>query len=344
MFRRRSAPTALTLSPLVVLAKSPAGLGDLTLTASRGGAGGSGFVVGAAENLVLNADPSAATAYLGLATAAGLRAIRVLVPWTGQTAPDASLVTAAQQAAAAGVRLYAEIYPVAPPTDPSAFTAFLRTTAAAIPSVRDYVIGTQVNDPSIWPGASAAAFESLLAASYDALKSVDPSLQVIAGSLDAQLAPGTYVLSLGQAYRRSGRTVPIMDALAIQPTSAPQAEAPSAVHPSGPTTIGDYARLVANLKRAFDTTAQPGATLPIVYDGYAVQSQAPPEKAGLYTGTESDAVPEATQAQFYAQALQLATCQPNVEALLFDHAVDDRDLGGLESGLYYPDGTQKTSF
>jgi hypothetical protein len=334
---------SLTLSPLVVLAKAPPALAELSLAASRGGAGGSGFVVGAAENAVLNADPSASAGQLGLATAAGLRAIRVLVPWVGQTAPDPSLVTAAQQAAAAGVRLYVEIYPTAPPADPAAFTAFLRQVAAAAPTVKDYVIGTQVNDPSFWSG-TPAAYLALLAASYDALKSVDPSLQVIAGSLDSQLAPGSYVLSLGQAYRRSGRTTPVMDALAIQPTSVPQSEAPSAVHASGPTTIGDYARLVANLKRAFDTTGQPGATLPIVYDGYGVQTQVPPEKASLYANAETDAVPEATQGQFYAQALQLATCQPTVQALLFDHVVDDRDLAASQAGLYYPDGTRKTSF
>ena len=103
-----------------------------------------------------------------------------------------------------------------------------------------------------------------------------------------------------------------MDALAVQPSPASSAEPPDTVHPSGPTTIADYPRLVANLKRAFDTTAQPGATLPIVYDGYGVQSPAPPEKAALYSGAETDAVPEATQGAFYAQALQLASCQPNV--------------------------------
>jgi hypothetical protein len=212
--------------------------------------------------------------------------------------------------------------------------------------VRDFVIGTQVNDPAFWPQSAStpASYLALLAATYDALKSVDPGLQVIGGALDAQLAPGTFVLSLGQAYRRSGRTAPVMDALAIQPSGLQSAEPPATVHPSGPTTIADYSRLVANLKRAFDTTAQPGATLPIVYDGYGVQAAVPPEKASLYTGVETDAVPEATQAAFYAQALQLVSCQPNVTALLFEHVVDERDLGGRQSGIYYPDGTSKSDF
>jgi hypothetical protein len=167
---------------------------------------------------------------------------------------------------------------------------------------------------------------------------------VIGGALDSQLSPGTFVLSLGQAYRRSGRTTPIMDALALQPLSVPQSEAPATTHASGPTTIADYTRLVANLKRAYDGTAQPGSTLPIVYDGYGVEAIPAPEKAGLYTGAETDGVPEATQGSYYAQALQLAACQPTVSALLYGDVVDDADLARSQQGLYYPDGSQKSDF
>jgi hypothetical protein len=222
------------------------------------------------------------------------------------------------------------------------FAGYLRLLASSLPQVRDFVVGSQVNDPSFWP--PSVAYLPLLAASYDALKSADPTTRVIAGALDAQLAPGTWVLSLGQAYRRSGRTTPVMDALALQPSPATAAEPPATVHPTGPTTIGDYARLVANLKRAFDTTAQPGAKLPVVYDGYGVQAAPPPEKAPLYTGAETDAVPEATQGTAYAQALALAACQPTVSAFLFAQVVDSRDLGGSQAGLYYPDLTPKSDF
>jgi hypothetical protein len=138
--------------------------------------------------------------------------------------------------------------------------------------------------------------------------------------------------------------VPVMDALAIQPSPASSTEPASAVHPSGPTTIADYPRLVANLKRAFNGTVQPGAALPIVYDGYGVQSLAPPEKASLYANAETDAIPEAARGAAYVQALQLAACQPTVSALLFEHVVDERDLAGRQTGLYYPDGTPKSDF
>ncbi len=315
-----------------------------------------GLVVGAAENGVLSADPGTADGRLALATAAGMTAIRVAVPWApGQTAPAADALaayqTTAQQAQLRGIRLFFEVYPSSPdaaPRDDAArgqFAEYLRSLATALPQVRDFVVGSQVNSPSFWPqgGAAATEYAALLAASYDALKAVDPAIRVIGGSLSAQDAPGTYVLALGKAYRKLGRATPFMDAFAIQPNGLGSAEPPATVHAKGPIGIGDYARLVANLKRAFDGTPQPGSTVPIVYDGYGVQSLIPPEKAPLYSQTESDAVDEAVQATSYAAALKLASCQPTVTTLLLGHVLDEADLTGSQAGLYYADGTPKSS-
>jgi hypothetical protein len=332
---------ALSLPPLVVLARAPASLGELALAAGRGASSGAGLVVGSVVT-----DPANE---LGLAASVGFRAIRLALAWSpGQATIDPAFATAAQQAAAAGIRVYAEVYPASPAVVPAddahraEFAGYLRLLATSLPQVRDFVVGSQVNDPSFWP--ASVPYLPLLAASYDALKAVDPTTRVIAGALDAQLAPGTWVLALGQAYRRSGRTVPVMDALALQPSAASAKESPATVHPSGPTTIADYPRLVANLKRAFDTTAQPGAMLPVVYDGYGVQTAPPPEKAALYGGTETDATSEATQGTYYAQALQLAACQPTVSAFLLAQVVDSRDLAGGQAGLYYPDLAPKSDF
>jgi hypothetical protein len=105
------------LLPLVVLGKqAPA-------RTKASAADESGLVVGAAENAVVSPDAGTAAAELGLATGAGLRAVRVAVPWNaGQTAPDpnalAAYATTAQQAAAAGVRLYFEVYPASPAVAP----------------------------------------------------------------------------------------------------------------------------------------------------------------------------------------------------------------------------------
>ena len=45
------------------------------------------------------------------------------------------------------------------------------------------------------------------------------------------------------------------------------------------------------------------------------------------------AVGEETQARYYAKALQLAACQPNVVGLLFFHVSDETDLDRWQSGV-----------
>ncbi len=52
---------------------------------------------------------------------------------------------------------------------------------------------------------------------------------------------------------------------------------------------------------------------------------------------------ETTQGTYYAQAIALAFCQPNVEGILLFHAFDDSDLQGWQSGVYSADETPKPS-
>jgi hypothetical protein len=97
---------------------------------------------------------------------------------------------------------------------------------------------------------------------------------------------------------------------------------------------------------ASDGTAQPGSTLPIVYDEFGVESTIPNAKGDLYSGQEpatTHPVEEATQAGFYRQAFQLAFCQPHVRAILLFSLVDSPDLAGWQSGVYYADRTPKPS-
>jgi hypothetical protein len=153
---------------------------------------------------------------------------------------------------------------------------------------------------------------------------------------------------MGTAYRASGRTEPIMDAFAMHPYEDNSSIAPDVgTHPRTTTiALADYDKLVALLGEAFDGTAQLGSTLPIYYDEFGVESQIPPAKLPLYTGTEpatTKPVPEATQAAYYRQAVQLAFCQPNVRGLFLFHDTDERALAGWQSGVYYVDQTPKSS-
>jgi hypothetical protein len=139
-----------------------------------------------------------------------------------------------------------------------------------------------------------------------------------------------------------------MDMFAIHPYLIPSRLPPSFAHPKT-TTIGiaDYPKLVRLLTNAFAGTGQRGETLPIVYDEFGYQSQIPVRKRPLYTHLGSpgakDAISEALQATYYRQAFALAACQPTVAGLLIFHVADERDARGWQSGVYYSNGTPKSS-
>ena len=122
-----------------------------------------------------------------------------------------------------------------------------------------------------------------------------------------------------------------MDAFAFHPYEDNSSIAADAsLHPkSTPSRSPTTAKLVSLLGQAFDGTAQPGSHAADLYDEFGVQTQIPPAKASLYTGTEpatTKPVDEATQAAYYRQAMQLAFCQPTVIGLFLFHSVDETDL------------------
>ncbi len=338
------------------------------------------LTIGAAEDAARSSELPASRFQLGLATAAGLDAVRITAVWTaGQTELTPEQVveysTTARAAALQGVRLYVEVYFAKAkevPLDDAAraqFTSYLRSLATSLPSVRDVIVGNEPNKHFFWQpqynpdgtSAAPAAYGALLAAAYDALKAVSPAIRVIGGVVSARgndnpnavsnisHSPTRFIQALGEAYRASGRTLPIMDAFAIHPYNDTSSQPPSFQHPRSTTvSIGDYGKLVMLLGKAFDGTAQPGSSLPVVYDEYGIQSQVPADKASLYENLESpvaaDAVPEATRGQYYADAIKLAFCQPNVEGFFIFHTVDETDAVRWQSGLYYPDFAQKSDF
>ena len=100
------------------------------------------------------------------------------------------------------------------------------------------------------------------------------------------------------------------------------------------------------LATAFDNSPQAGSLLPVLYDEFGVESKIPAGKASLYTGSEpatTRPVDEITQGAYYAKALQLAFCQPNVTGIFVFHTQDEPGLANWQSGLYYADGTPKSS-
>jgi hypothetical protein len=340
-------------------------------------AGGPYMMIGAAEDLAKQPTEAAAKVEMDKAKLAGLDAIRVTVTWkTGERSLPASdatgLTNAIDAAQFTGIRILLSIYPYGSsvtPLTPDAqadFAAFAADVAKTYPYVHDFIVGNEPNLNRFWlpqfapdgSDAAAPAFEQLLATTYDAIKAVRSHSTVYGVALSPRGAdkPGTirpthsptaFITDLGAAYRASGRTTPIMDAFAFHPYPENSNIGPALLHPySTSLGIADYPKLVSLLGTAFDGTAQRGTSLPILYDEFGIESQIPAAKASAYTGTEpvtTHPVPEQEQAAFYQQAMGMAFCQKTVLGMLLFHVQDEKDLAAWQSGVYYADGTPKTS-
>ena len=338
---------------------------------------GPAMAFGISDDFVRAPDLVSAKAKLSLLRLAGFTAVGVTSQWQpGATAPaDTELrildnvVGAAQLS---GIRIYLSVYPSgsgSTPLTPEAreqFAAYATVLVQRFPYLDDVIVGNEPNIDRFWlpqfnpdgSDAAAPAYLALLTRTYDAIKAIDPTVRVWGGALAPRgvdrlntgqdtHSPGLFLQDMGAAYRAAGRTLPVMDGLAFHPYASPPGQSPETPHPRS-TTIGlaDYDRLLGSLAQAFDGTAQPGFSLPVLYDQYGVESRIPPGKARAYTGQEeatTKPVSETTQAQYYGRVLQLAFCQPNVAGIVFSHMQDDPSRGGLQSGVYYADGTPKSS-
>jgi hypothetical protein len=350
----------------------------LSILAPLQASAGTGMFVGAAEDGSRSLDPLTAKAKMDLAAVAGLGVVRMTVLWSpGQqkVAGDEAVVLQNASAAAQldGIRLLLSIYPRTARSAPLSarargeFSQYAASIARRFPTITDFVVGNEPNLNRFWlpqfgaDGVDLAArsYELLLATTYDALKAVSPDVNVIGGALSPQgqdkahaarqtHSPTRFIIDLGKAYRQTARRRAIMDMFAIHPYLIPSRLPPSLAHPRT-TTIGiaDYPKLVRLLTNAFAGTAQRGETLPIVYDEFGYQSRIPTGKRSLYshlgTAAARDAIPEAQQALFYRRAFALAACQPTVAGLLIFHVVDERDARAWQSGIYYSNGTPKSS-
>src|SRR5919204_871458 len=328
--------------------------------------------IGAAEDEGRNGDPAVALAKMDLAKAAGFNAIRVSAIWApGQSAVPADQLQALRAASAAaafdGITIWASVMPYGSKTTPltplarKQFASFAADLAKRVPLIPYLIIGNEPNLNRYWMpqftpsggDAAAPAYEALLAQTYDAIKAANKKELVYGGAISPHgsddpsqsrqtHSPTAFITDMGAAYRASGRTKPIMDGLAFHPYGSP-----TVTHPNSTTiTLADYGKLVGLLTKAFAGTAQQGATLPIAYDEYGVESLIPAAEQSLYHGREpktTNPVPEQTQANTYDVALTAAACQSNVTAMFLFHVTDESDLDRWQSGVYYPDGTPKST-
>ena len=307
---------------------------------------------------------------MALAQRAGFGAISFSAVWTPpETAPpDAELAQlrgAVEAATADGIRPVVAVYSfsgVTPLTEDARaqFASFAASIPRSLPQVRDVVVGNEPNLNLFWmpqfaadgSDAAAPAYLALLAQTYDAIKAVDPQINVIGGAVSSRgsddaagkrptHSPTRFIQDLGAAYRASGRTKPVFDMFSIHPYPENSSIPPTFAHPrTNSIGLADYDKLTAALKDAF------GQEPPIVYGEYGIETTIAPSETRVYTGTEpptTKPVDPATQEQDYVEAMRMAACRPLVRMLLFFHVSDEPQLEGLQSGVYYADGQPKQS-
>ncbi|MGZ4384900.1 MAG: hypothetical protein ACXVY3_09900 [Gaiellaceae bacterium] len=251
------------------------------------------------------------------------------------------------------------------------YVAFLVKLAETYPQVSQFVIGNEPNQPRFWQPqfnadgsvASAAAYTTLLARSYDALKALNPNITVIGLGLsprgndmphatsNASVSPVRFIKEMGDAYRKLGRQQPLMDVLGLHIYPQLNTDPPSKGYVWPGIGFPNLDRLKQAVWDSFRNTAQPlfeedGATggpfLHLKIDEIGWQTIVPDGRKSLYSGAENvPPVPESTQAAYYAQAIASVLCDRSVEAALFFHFVDERDLARFQSGVLAPDGAHK---
>ena len=236
-----------------------------------------------------------------------------------------------------------------------------------MPAIRNVIVGNEPNLNRFWlpqfnpdgTDAAAPAYEALLAQTYDAIKAVDPTVTVFGGALAPRgvdkpntgrdtHSPTAFITDMGAAYRASGRTAPIMDAFAFHPYGEASNVKPDLAHPNSTSIgLGDYAKLVGLLGHAFDGTAQPGSTLPILYDEYGVESTIPDAKLRLvHRQRADDDAPgrrdDAGRVLHAGPEHGRSASRTSIGILLF-HSQDENARASWQSGVYYADGTPKAS-
>ncbi len=270
----------------------------------------------------------------------------------------------------AGLRVVLAVYPY-PPREleaglgsPTLFASYVGVLASIYPQVRQFVIGNEPNQPAFWrpqfDGAgnnvSAQAFGPYLAAAYDTLKGIDPKITVVGVGLSPRgndrptarnnisTSPVRFLRSLGDWYRKSGRTKPLMDDFSFHPYPN-QATDPLERGYQWPNAgFANLDRVKQALWDAFGGTAQPttlgGLKLDLDEVGWQVDTAG---RVGYHGQENVPVTDEVTQATIYGQLIREAACDPDVASLSFFGFRDDGLRTGFQAGLERADGTQRAS-
>jgi hypothetical protein len=312
----------------------------------------------------------------------GMRENRISIPWD----PEAPTTIQRQQAlefyvpyaSLRGIRVVFAVAPAkarsitADPTAAAQYAAFLQQLARTFPTVKDYVVGNEPNQPRFWQPQfgprgeplAPASYYSLLARSYDALKAVDPSITVIGGAIsprgndqpkardNVSISPVRFINGLGRAYRRDRRQKPIMDELGFHPYPDRDTDSLTKGYRWPNAGVPNLGRIKQAFWDAFHGTQQPTfgegrgrGRIAFRLGELGWQVGVVPASAQAYHGRESvPTTSEANQSALYDQAIRYLACDASVRSVLFFLLRDEPDLERWQAGLVRADGSRRPSF
>ncbi|HEX2310729.1 MAG TPA: hypothetical protein VHH91_08435, partial [Vicinamibacterales bacterium] len=157
------------------------------------------------------------------------------------------------------------------------------------------------------------------------------------------------------AYRKSGRSAPVMDALGFHVYPQRNTHPPSRRYAWPNAGGADLARIKQAVWDAFNGTKQPtfpegpakpdADALGLVIGEFGWQVDIGPGLAALYNGKENvPTITEAKQAENYSELIGMLGCDPTVTDALLLHMVDDPDLGRFQTGLLRLDLSERPAY
>jgi hypothetical protein len=288
--------------------------------------------------------------------------------------PDAAAIDEVLRVAAAHkIRIAFAIYQHRPvglssassPILMAQFATWLQTMARRFPTVKEFIAPNEPNQPRFWrpqfdnacQNIAGAAYARVMATMYDAVKSVNPQIEVAGAALSPRgndnclapnnisTSPARFLKYLGDEYRRMKRNRPLMDSFSFHPYPRINTDDPMTGYTWPNIGVANFDRLKQALHDAFEGTAQPtveeGLKIRIHEMGHETQAQGLPGYSGK---EEVPPIDEATQARYYTQLIRFFACDPAVDSINVFHLVDESDLGGLQSGMVRVDGSRKPSY